>query len=138
VALLRAEAPLCSMPRPGEDLPERVRRGLVLMQPVDGSDDSVDYRLRFFAPGLGIAEDPVTGSAHALVAPWWMEHLGRRRVVGWQCSDRPGGMVCEAADSGMIRLFGSGVLLWDGRLRVPPPGDAPSWPLWAGDSAARG
>ena len=35
-----------------------------------------DYQLRFFAPGLGIDEDPVTGSAHALVAPYWMERLG--------------------------------------------------------------
>jgi predicted PhzF superfamily epimerase YddE/YHI9 len=92
-----------------------------------------DYQLRFFAPGLGIDEDPVTGSAHALVAPHWMERLGRERVVGWQCSDRPGGMVCEAASSGMIRLTGSGHLLWEGMLRDEPgkgcapfgPGDPP-------------
>ena len=138
VVLLAATAPLCSMARPGGDLPERFRRGLVLMQPLDGSDDVADYRLRFFAPGLGIEEDPVTGSAHALVAPWWMDRLGRSRVVGWQCSDRPGGMVCEATDSGMIRLTGSGVLLWDGRLQVPPPGDERSWPHWRDGSAASG
>ncbi len=86
--------------------------------------EAADYQLRFFAPGLGIAEDPVTGSAHALVAPWWQERLGRARVVGWQCSDRPGGMVCEAASSGMIRLFGSGHLLWDGILRSGSDGPA--------------
>jgi predicted PhzF superfamily epimerase YddE/YHI9 len=86
--------------------------------------EAADYQLRFFAPGLGIAEDPVTGSAHALVAPWWQKRLGRARVVGWQCSDRPGGMVCEAASSGMIRLFGSGHLLWDGILRSGSDGPA--------------
>jgi predicted PhzF superfamily epimerase YddE/YHI9 len=76
-----------------------------------------DYQLRFFAPGLGIDEDPVTGSAHALVAPYWLERTGRRQVVGWQPSPRPGGMVVSAASSGMIQLLGSGHLLWDGRLR---------------------
>ncbi|MFM7268616.1 MAG: PhzF family phenazine biosynthesis protein, partial [Cyanobium sp.] len=80
--------------------------------------ERADYQLRFFAPGLGIPEDPVTGSAHALVAPWWQARLQRPRVVGWQCSDRPGGMVCEAASSGMIRLYGAGHLLWDGVLRT--------------------
>ena len=88
-----------------------------------------DYQLRFFAPGLGIDEDPVTGSAHALVAPFWMDALRRPRVVGWQCSDRPGGMVCEAGSSGMIRLIGSGHLLWEGTLRDEPEhGCAPSAP----------
>jgi predicted PhzF superfamily epimerase YddE/YHI9 len=76
-----------------------------------------DYQLRFFAPGLGIDEDPVTGSAHALVAPYWLERTGRRQVVGWQPSPRPGGMVVSAAPSGMIQLLGSGHLLWDGRLQ---------------------
>jgi predicted PhzF superfamily epimerase YddE/YHI9 len=89
-----------------------------------------DYRLRFFAPRLGIREDPVTGSAHALVSRWWQERLGRARVVGWQCSDRPGGVVSEGGSSGMIRLTGKGVLLWDGHLKVLPHGcgEACDWP----------
>ncbi|MEI8251605.1 MAG: PhzF family phenazine biosynthesis protein [Synechococcus sp. ELA057] len=105
--------------------------GLVLMQAASDSVEPgaqvstvagqpVDYRLRFFAPGLGIPEDPVTGSAHALVAPWWQQQLQRDQVVGWQCSDRPGGMVCRGVGSGMIRLSGSGHLLWDGTLHTQP------------------
>lgn len=100
-----------------------LRQGLVLMQALgDGSEAPVlqglvaDYQLRFLAPGLGINEDPVTGSAHALVAPWWCDLLGRERVVGWQPSPQGGGMVCDRLSSGMIRLTGSGQLLWDGRL----------------------
>jgi hypothetical protein len=69
----------------------------------------------------GINEDPVTGSAHALVAPYWQKRLQRSRVIGWQCSYRPGGMVCESASSGMIRLTGTGHLLWDGTLNVSVP-----------------
>jgi PhzF family phenazine biosynthesis protein len=130
VVLLPPEAPLGRIGSLAAAVPEECRSGLVLMQALgaagaDATDrprvagQPADYRLRFFAPGLGIGEDPVTGSAHALVAPWWMERLGRRRVVGWQCSDRPGGMVCEAGSSGMIRLSGCGSLLWDGTLRAP-------------------
>ena len=76
------------------------------------------YQLRFFAPGLGIAEDPVTGSAHALVAPYWQERLAQRSVVGWQPSPSPGGMVCTAAADGRIALTGRGHLLWDGSLEA--------------------
>jgi PhzF family phenazine biosynthesis protein len=136
VVLLPATAPLAAPLRLAPLLPGDLRKGLVLMQAAAFSaageqvgGEIPDYRLRFFAPDLGIDEDPVTGSAHALVAPWWMERLGRTRVVGWQCSDRPGGMVCRAASSGMIRLIGTGHLLWDGFLQTaPPPWDASSSP----------
>jgi len=128
VVLLPASAPLASLAPIATDLRGTLRQGLVVMQPTAGAagpppllnGQPVDYQLRFFAPGLGIDEDPVTGSAHALVAPWWQQQLGRERVLGWQCSDRPGGMVAEAGFCGMIRLIGSGVLLWDGSLRTQP------------------
>ncbi|MFM7634198.1 MAG: PhzF family phenazine biosynthesis protein [Cyanobacteriota bacterium] len=91
------------------------------------------YQLRFFAPALGIPEDPVTGSAHALVAPYWLARTGRSEVAGWQPSARAGGMVCSAASSGMIRLLGTGHLLWDGALHFGPSGAGPSS---SGDSDA--
>ncbi|MEK9631281.1 MAG: PhzF family phenazine biosynthesis protein, partial [Synechococcus sp.] len=58
-----------------------VEKAWVLMQRCSGPSD---YQLRFFAPGLGLREDPVTGSAHALVAPWWCEQLRQSSVRGWQ------------------------------------------------------
>jgi predicted PhzF superfamily epimerase YddE/YHI9 len=88
---------------------------------------SADYQLRFFAPGLGIPEDPVTGSAHALVAPWWLMTLARSQVVGWQPSARRGGMLCESPAAGLVRLTGSGHLLWDGLV------NAGGMPLAGGD-----
>ena len=141
VALLPAAAPLQVMAGLAADLQGLDRAGLVLMQacandlaerPPTVLGHPADYQLRFFAPELGIDEDPVTGSAHALVAPFWLERLGRRSVVGWQCSPRPGGMVChvvcESASSGMIRLSGTGHLLWNGRLRVLADGSgAEAW-----------
>jgi predicted PhzF superfamily epimerase YddE/YHI9 len=135
VALVVPGAPLERLAGLATELEPDLRNGLVVMQAIRRlpaaagqpqplpmvAGEAADYRLRFFAPGLGIDEDPVTGSAHALVAPWWMERLGKARVVGWQCSDRPGGMVCEATSSGTIRLTGSGHLLWEGRLWANPP-----------------
>ena len=124
VALLPSGTSLLGLDPLASELEGPEREGLVVMAAVDpahASAPSLDgspahYQLRFFAPGLGIPEDPVTGSAHALVAPYWLQQLEAEAVVGWQPSTRPGGMVCSAASSGMIRLLGSGHLLWDGTL----------------------
>lgn len=127
VVLLDPAAPLVALPSPSSELQHPETGGLVLMQALAQQASTpmvvgqrADYQLRFFAPGLGIDEDPVTGSAHALVAPFWQNQLGRDQVVGWQCSPRSGGMLCEAGSSGMIRLIGSGVLLWCGSLQRQP------------------
>lgn len=141
VALLPPSAPLQAMASLAAELQGADRAGLVLMQAYTGGsatqhptvlDRAADYQLRFFAPGLGIDEDPVTGSAHALVAPFWLKRLGRSSVVGWQCSPRPGGMlcsvVCDSSSSGMIRLSGRGHLLWNGTLRLHTDGSgAEAW-----------
>ncbi|MFZ9950655.1 MAG: PhzF family phenazine biosynthesis protein [Vulcanococcus sp.] len=139
VALLPERVALADLPSPAAALRGPERQGLVLMQRAPGAaaggggglnvlGQAPDYHLRFFAPGLGIEEDPVTGSAHALVAPWWMEQLGRPTVCGWQCSARRGGMLCEQAMAGQVRLSGTGHLLWDGLITAGPSGsDATGW-----------
>lgn len=139
VALLDPTADLEGLANPAGQLQGQDRQGLVLMQALaEGAGPQLlgqpcDYQLRFFAPGLGIEEDPVTGSAHALVAPWWMEQLGRPQVRGWQASARRGGMLCEHAGPDLVRLTGSGQLLWDGRINAAGSGCDPSG--W--DSAVR-
>ena len=137
VALLPDSVDLEVLASPSASLQGRDRQGLVLMQrsPSSLAERGItvlgavpDYQLRFFAPGLGIDEDPVTGSAHALVAPWWMEQLGRPAVTGWQCSARRGGMLCEQATAGLVRLSGTGQVLWDGLITAGPSGsDANGW-----------
>jgi PhzF family phenazine biosynthesis protein len=133
VALLPPQVPLAALDLDGSALRGADRMGLVLMQAADADtpylgDQPCDYQLRFFAPGLGITEDPVTGSAHALVAPWWMDRLQRPAVRGWQASQRRGGMLCEAATPGFVRLSGTGHLLWDGQIHAPGCGhDGRGW-----------
>lgn len=144
VALLPPGTSLSGMDGLDAQLQGPERGGLVVMAAVDPTalelpllqGQPADYQLRFFAPGLGIPEDPVTGSAHALVAPWWLQSTGKSAVVGWQPSTRPGGMVCSAASSGMIRLLGTGHLLWDGMLHFEPSsvggGDVSATSAWDG------
>ena len=53
-----------------------------------------DFVSRFFAPAVGIDEDPVTGSAHCYLAPYWSEKLGKRELTGFQVSKRTGIVRC--------------------------------------------
>lgn len=74
-----------------------------------------DFVSRFFAPSEGIPEDPVTGSAHCTLAPWWHERLGRRDLVGRQLSKRGGTVRVRHWDSRTI-LLGSAVTVMRGAL----------------------
>lgn len=137
VGLLSPQADLAALAFSAAELEPSEAQGLVLMQPLRPASDQpqvmglpADYQLRFFAPGLGIPEDPVTGSAHALVTPYWLKRTGRARTVGWQCSARPGGMIAEASSSGMIRLSGPGSVLWQGRLQLQPDGCSSAAERW--------
>ena len=53
-----------------------------------------DFVSRFFAPGAGIPEDPVTGSAHCTLIPYWSERLGRKKLHALQLSQRGGELFC--------------------------------------------
>ena len=57
--------------------------------------DAVDFVSRFFAPGAGIAEDPVTGSSHCTLTPYWAARLGRTSLSAKQVSARGGDLQCE-------------------------------------------
>ncbi|MEE8271348.1 MAG: PhzF family phenazine biosynthesis protein [Alphaproteobacteria bacterium] len=77
----------------------------------------VDFVSRFFAPRFGIPEDPVTGSAHCMLAPYWAERLGKTDLLARQISRRGGEVHCTVAD-GRVRLAGRAVLYMEGRIHV--------------------
>ena len=126
VVLVEPSCRLDTMGSLASQLEANEGQGLVVMQAVGADaeqspmvlDRLADYQLRFFAPALGIPEDPVTGSAHALVAPYWMQSCGRSNVVGWQCSPRPGGMVCERVEADRIQITGSAYRLLEGTINL--------------------
>lgn len=76
---------------------------------------SYDFVSRFFAPGSGIDEDPVTGSAHCALAPYWAARLGRSALVGFQASAR-GGTVWTRVEGERVVLAGSAVTVLRGSL----------------------
>lgn len=75
-----------------------------------------DFVSRFFAPRVGVDEDPVTGSAHCALAPWWCSRLGRNELTGYQASPR-GGMVGVRIEGDRVALIGSAVTVMVGELK---------------------
>ncbi|MET8852118.1 PhzF family phenazine biosynthesis protein [Amycolatopsis sp. NPDC004625] len=79
--------------------------------------EDTDYVSRFFAPGVGIDEDPVTGSAHCLLSPYWSAKLGKTDLTGEQASAR-GGIVRTRQDGDRVHLAGQAVTVLSGELHV--------------------
>jgi predicted PhzF superfamily epimerase YddE/YHI9 len=87
-------------------------RGLILTARAANTGDFVS---RFFAPSVGIDEDPVTGSAHCCLGPYWQQKLGKAELVGIQLSRR-GGIVHVQVDGARVRLGGQAVTVLRGTL----------------------
>jgi predicted PhzF superfamily epimerase YddE/YHI9 len=77
----------------------------------------VDFVSRFFAPRAGVAEDPVTGSAHCTLAPYWAAKLGKTSLVARQVSNRGGELHCEMAGDRVL-IAGSTVEYLRGEINV--------------------
>ena len=73
-------------------------RGVIFTS--EGKD--VDFVSRFFAPAYGIPEDPVTGSAHTTLTPYWSKRLGKKKLVAKQVSPRGGDLKCELAEDRVL------------------------------------
>lgn len=79
------------------------------------STPGYDFVSRFFGPRVGVPEDPVTGSAHCVLAPFWGGRLGRAELTGYQASAR-GGIVHVHLDGERVRLGGQAVTVLRGEL----------------------
>lgn len=79
--------------------------------------DTADFVSRFFAPSYGIPEDPVTGSTHCSLAPYWARKLGKTSLHARQLSERGGELWCEVK-SGRVILKGNAVLTLRGELLI--------------------
>jgi PhzF family phenazine biosynthesis protein len=88
-------------------------RGVIATAPAGAA--GYDFMSRFFAPADGIPEDPVTGSAHTALAPYWSDRLGRDGLTGLQASTRTG-LVHTTVHGDRVHLTGHAVLVLDGTL----------------------
>jgi PhzF family phenazine biosynthesis protein len=114
-----ADAGVVRQLQPNLDLIARYPvRGVIVTATSDVPD--ADFVSRFFPPSVGIAEDPVTGSAHTVLAPFWAERLGTDRLTGLQVSRRTGRVSIRLAGD-RAELSGTAVVVLDGQLMVEIP-----------------
>lgn len=107
--VLRALAPdmaaLARLDRPG-----------VVVTAVPGAGD-YDFVSRYFAPAKGIPEDPVTGAAHCMLAPYWAKRLGKTMFRAFQASRRGGDVICRLVGD-RVKLEGACVFYLEGEVQI--------------------
>jgi predicted PhzF superfamily epimerase YddE/YHI9 len=84
----------------------------------EADEANADFVSRYFAPGAGIPEDPVTGSIHATLVPYWAKKLGRRRLLAYQASPRGGWLNCELTEE-RVFLEGNAVTFMEATISLP-------------------
>jgi PhzF family phenazine biosynthesis protein len=84
---------------------------------ITAHETEVDFVSRYFAPSYGIPEDPVTGSAHCVLAPYWAKRLGKTTLHARQLSERGGELWCEVAGDRVL-LKGKAVVTLEGSLLI--------------------
>jgi predicted PhzF superfamily epimerase YddE/YHI9 len=75
-----------------------------------------DFVSRFFAPWLGIDEDPVTGAAHTVLGPYWSKVLGKNEMLAYQASQRGGELTVKVLSHDRVELIGNAVIISKGEL----------------------
>ena len=102
-----------------------LRPDFAAMRRVEGADaiatapgrDGVDFVSRYFAPNYGVDEDPVTGSAHCVLTPYWAARLGKERMTARQISARGGELTCTLRGD-RVTIGGHAVLYLEGAITV--------------------
>ena len=92
-------------------------RGICVTAPAAPGSGPYDFVSRFFGPAVGVDEDPVTGSAHCMLAPYWSDRLSRDTLTGYQASER-GGAVRVTVRGDRVTLAGQAMTILDGTLKV--------------------
>lgn len=113
MAVFGVEADIAALAPDMEMIARLHPRGVIATAP----GDDVDFVSRFFGPSFGVPEDPVTGSAHCMLTPYWAKRLGKTRMEARQISARGGALVCE--DRGdRVGIGGNAVMYLEGTITV--------------------
>jgi len=113
MAVLRDETSVAALHPDFSQMAAVTKHGVIVTAP----GDHVDFVSRFFAPALGIAEDPVTGAAHCVLTPYWSRKLNKDKLDARQISSRVGVLRCE--DHGdRVTLRGRAVFFLSGEISI--------------------
>ncbi|MDY7561626.1 PhzF family phenazine biosynthesis protein [Pseudomonas sp. 10B1] len=82
---------------------------------VTARGETYDFVSRYFAPAIGVSEDPVTGSTHCSLIPYWSNRLGKLSLIAYQCSARGGELFCRL-DGDRVKIAGHARLIASGKL----------------------
>lgn len=113
IALLENEATIKHLKPNFSKLTELVFFGII----VTSKGKKADFVSRFFAPKIGINEDPVTGSAHTLLIPYWAKELNKNHLTAIQLSKRTGFLTCENL-IGRVEMSGQAITYLKGKLTI--------------------
>ena len=102
--------------KPDFELLKKINARGVMVTAISNSGEC-DFVSRFFAPGHGINEDPVTGSAHCCLGPYWQKRLNKDVFTAYQASDR-GGLVKVRVGDGRVYLSGQAVTVFCAELKT--------------------
>jgi len=113
LAIIQSEQHLLNLQPDLSEISKLKARGLI----VTAQGDHVDFVSRFFAPQSGIDEDPVTGSAHTSLIPFWSEKLGKQEMIANQLSKRGGRLICVSQDERCL-IGGKAQLYLTGEINI--------------------
>jgi PhzF family phenazine biosynthesis protein len=99
------------------DVIRKISQDIAFAIIVTAKGDSCVFVSRFFAPNAGIMEDPVTGSAHSTLIPFWSERLGKTKMIAKQLSHRGGTLYCEYCND-RVKIGGTAVCYLQGELLI--------------------
>jgi PhzF family phenazine biosynthesis protein len=114
LARLESEASLRALAPDMSAIARLDRSGVIVTAPGDGNYDFIS---RYFAPAKGIPEDPVTGSAHCMLAPYWAPRLGQTEFRAFQASRRGGEVLCRVVGD-RVHLEGTCVFYLEGTVEL--------------------
>lgn len=103
--------------KPDMDLLKKISKDVSFAVIVTAKGDDCDFVSRFFAPNAGIDEDPVTGSSHCTLIPYWSKRLGKSRMIAKQLSPRGGTLDCQDLGD-RVQIAGKAVCYLQGEINV--------------------
>ena len=113
LAVFRSEAEILVLRPDMDKLKKLDKRGVI----VTAKGNEVDFVSRFFAPKLGVDEDPVTGSAHCALIPYWKSKLGKKTFHARQVSARGGELFCEDCGD-RVMISGTAIIYMQGMITI--------------------
>lgn len=91
-------------------------RGVIVTAPAE--DEETDFVSRYFAPSIGVNEDPVTGPTHCMLIPYWAERLDKKQLIANQISQRGGRLKCRLLDEDRVEITGQAKTYLKGKIEI--------------------